>query len=244
MEVGYKALNDNIDPGPLGLHHTVFMYKEFFESKDYDWWRPVQKGDIVVDVGTCVGFFSCNALDYGASKVYMIEPNKELLKIAIKNSIEYVIDAVESPVVPVHAAIGLDASHVNHVFCGTDEISNEIDFPVISFNDFIDKYEIDHIDYLKLDCEGGEYAILTDENYDWISQNVRHIAMEVHLNSDEEAPRDFIKFRNSFLKPFLDSGNVRFMHTDLLQNIYDDESILGKNYSKVPREFMMYILNN
>ena len=49
--------------------------------------------------------FSCHALDSGASKVYMIEPNQHLLKTAINNTLPYVINEVESKVVPCHAAI-------------------------------------------------------------------------------------------------------------------------------------------
>lgn len=241
MKNGYKALNDNINPGPLGLHHATFMYNEFFITRDYDWWRPVLKGDIVVDVGACVGFFSCNALDLGASKVYMLEPNKELLKIAIQNSIEYVIDASECPIVPVNAAIGLNQSHFNNVFTNINKNETDIKFPIMTFNDFITKYEIDHIDYLKLDCEGGEYSILTKENLDWISKNVGHIAMEVHLRSDDTAPIEFIKFREEFLRPFLNKGQVKFMNHQLIENIEKDDAIINKNYSVVPAEFMMYI---
>lgn len=240
MIEGYKALNDNIDPGPLGLWHAVTMHKEFFVSRDYDWWGLVKKDDVVVDVGACVGFFSCTALDYGASKVYMLEPNKELLKVCIKNTMEYVIDAPVSPVVPIHAAIGDDESHTKHVF-NVEGVDNS--FPTISFSDFISKYQIDHIDYLKLDCEGGEYSILTPENLDWISKNVGHIAMEVHLRADGDSTEKFIQMRDNFLAHFVKQGKVKFQSADMISRIFDDKAILNKDYSKVPAEFMIYILN-
>lgn len=243
MKEGYKALNIEMDTGPLGMVHDMIMYREFFITRDYDWWRPVRKGDVVVDVGACVGFFSCTALDYGAKKVYMLEPNKELLKICVKNTLEYVIDAPESPVIPVHAAIGEDPKHMNHIFGDVADLTR-LDFPLIPFMDFVKKFDLQHIDYLKLDCEGGEYSVLTPENYEWISKNVDHIAMEVHLRSDETAPADFIKFRDGFLKPFIEQGKVRFMAQDMISRIFDDKAILNRDYSRVPAEFMMYILIN
>ena len=35
----------------------------------------------------------------------------------------------------------------------------------ITFKKFIDLYGIHKIDFLKTDCEGGEYDIFTDENF-------------------------------------------------------------------------------
>jgi len=239
MDKNYKALNENIDCGTLSIHHISNMREEFFVTKDYEWWGKVQPGDIVVDIGACVGMFSCLALDEGASKVYMVEPNKELLKLAMKNTQEYVINKPTSPVVPIHGAIVSNESHLKHIYN-----SNQAgDYKRFTFRQLLDTYNIDKIDYLKIDCEGGEYDIFTTENIEWIDKNVKHIAVEMHLRHYENGGWDFIKFRNEFLKHFIDKGTVRFMSTLLHNRIYNDAAILNKNYDVFPPEFMLYIIN-
>lgn len=233
----YEALNQYIDCGPLDLNHNANMYKEFFIRKDYEWWGNVKPGDVVVDIGACVGFFSCLALDKGASKVYMMEPNKDLLKVGIKNTIEYVINKPTSPVVPVHAAITGHEGHLQHVY--QEQFAG--DFTRYTFKDFIQSFKINKIDYLKLDCEGGEYNVLNKENLEYIVRNVRHIAVEVHLGHHEQGSQEFIQFRDEFLKHFIDQDRVRYMDNGIAERIWDTEAIIRGD--GLPREFMIYILN-
>jgi FkbM family methyltransferase len=237
--MNHNALNINMDMGTLDIDHISNMRKEFFVNKDYEWWDKVQPGDIVVDVGTCVGMFSCLALDSGASKVYMIEPNRELLETAIKNTNPYVINAKESPVVPCHAAIMNNENMIQHVY-NADKAG---EFKPFTFMEFINHYDIKKIDYLKIDCEGGEYDILTKENADWIYENVGHIAVEVHRRHAKSGPSDIIKMRDGFLKRYFDEGKVKFQHKQVAESIWYDTDIKQSNYNTLPAEFMVYFTN-
>lgn len=225
-----KALHLHMETGPLCMHTIGMLGIEFFKRKDYEWWVKVQPGDVCVDIGACNGMFTALALDSGASKVYSLEPNREIMQALITNMYDYIVDQTERRVIPVNYAIGSNPSHVGNVFL-TD------DFKVMSFKDFIKKYDIQHIDYLKLDCEGGEYDVLTEENYDFISKNVKHIAVEIHLRSSKDAPQKFIEMRDTFIDRWKSEGNrVTFMNPSLDKAIYNDELIL-----KTPGEFMMYM---
>lgn len=232
-----KALNINIDCGPLDIDHISNMRTEFFSRMDYDWWGEVEPGDVVVDVGACVGFFTCGALDKGASRVYAIEPNRELLQLVMKNAFDYIQNQPYSPVVPIHAAMANDPKHTKHVY---DEGS---EFPIMSFNDLILGHNITYIDYLKVDCEGGEYSFLTKENLPWLFDNVRHMAIEIHLRATKTGKEDFIKFRDEFLKPFFDAGRVYFMNPEYKNTIWNNDAIHNEEFEKVPAEFMIYIKN-
>lgn len=237
--MNHNTLNINMDMGTLDIDHISNMRREFFFNKDYEWWDQPKPGDVVVDVGTCVGMFSCLALDSGASKVYMVEPNRELLETAMRNTDKYTINAKERMVVPCHAAIMNNEHNVKHVY--NSAAAGE--FVPLTFREFIDFYEIEKIDYLKVDCEGGEYDIFTKENLDWIYNNVGHIALEVHRRHSTSGPADFKRFRDDFLKFYQDKGKVQYQHAFLAEAIWDDEAIKQESFDYLPAEFMVYFTN-
>ena len=193
--MNHNTLNINMDMGFLDMDHVANMRREFFINKDYEWWDQPQPGDVVVDVGTCVGMFSCLALDSGASKVYMIEPNKHLLDTAMKNTSPYVINQKDSKVVPCHAAIMHKADHITHIY---DEDSAG-DFKPLTFMEFVEFYDIKKIDYLKIDCEGGEYGIFNEMNMPYLLENVKHMAVEFHLSCYPGAAKQWQKVRDKLL---------------------------------------------
>jgi FkbM family methyltransferase len=60
-----------------GYDYPIFW--EIFINGDYEQ-EPscvVENGDVVLDIGANKGFFTLNALQKGASKVYSVEPVKE-----------------------------------------------------------------------------------------------------------------------------------------------------------------------
>ena len=67
-------------------------------------------------------------------------------------------------------------------------------------------YGLDKIDFLKTDCEGGEYDIFNLGNYDFIKNNIRKIVGEWHLSDpyhpDVELSKKFRIFRDTFLVKF------------------------------------------
>lgn len=62
-------------------------------------------------------------------------------------------------------------------------------------------YNIKKIDFLKSDCEGGEYDIFNEENFEWIIKNVKKISGEWHLHNSS-LKNKFKKFRDLYLKHF------------------------------------------
>lgn len=193
--------------------HT--QYYEFFNRKTYDWWYEVREGDICVDIGSCIGMFTCMALDKGASKVYSVEPNPTLLRTTMKNAFPYICNREQPPVVPINAFIGNERDNAFGTF-DKDEV------PSLSFIELIEKYNIKHIDYLKIDCEGGEYEILTKENLGWIKEYVKHIAVEVHIDTVPDSRERFKQFRKDFLYDFEDY-KIRFCRKDAEEKTYADE---------------------
>ena len=140
----------------------------------YDRYYQVNSNDIVVDIGSNIGLFSITALARNAKKLYLIEPNIHLLKTSMYNCIEYSVNNPNVHVVPINYAISSEQD--NFIIHGPS-----CEFKTISFSNLINQYNIEHIDFLKIDCEGGKYDIFSQENINYLKNNVNHIAVEMHI---------------------------------------------------------------
>jgi hypothetical protein len=107
--------------------------------------------------------------------------------------------------------------------------SHEGTFSTIKFSTFIKNYGIDKIDFLKLDCEGGEYNIITNENIHWILNNVTHIVGEWHLG-DPLLKTKFRWFRDNHISKFKEV-QVKAVNTgdDITSEIWDEAIVEQKH---------------
>ena len=60
------------------------------------------------------------------------------------------------------------------------ENGKKIKIKSITFKEFLKLNKINHIDFLKIDCEGGEVFVFIEENKDFIKNNVNKIVLEFH----------------------------------------------------------------
>jgi hypothetical protein len=80
-----------------------------------------------------------------------------------------------------------------------DEMTESV--PTFSFREFLDNQGINKIDFLKCDCEGGEYDVFNIENLCWLKKNLGVCSGEWHLNTTELKEK-FREFRDVFLRVF------------------------------------------
>jgi FkbM family methyltransferase len=231
-----KYLNYDLRTDGVNLLDTNSMFHELFQRKDYDWWYEIQPGDIVVDLGACVGFFTCHALDKGASKVYAVEANRNHLKTLCYNVADHWIDTGESPVVPIHGAIGINDRYALNYY-GEDTTA-----PRYELMDLVYKYQIHEIDYLKIDIEGAEFDIFSQKNMLFLKHHVKHISVEFHLDAFREAPYEWIEFRDKICKNF-NMEKVRFLKHEDHALAHDNEKLRGEWPIGWGSSFMLYITN-
>ena len=226
-----KLFPRNFDWGGFSEELIRSFKIEFERQNTYEKFCKVKQSDVVVDIGSSVGSFTYSILDSKPKIVYCIEPSKELFGSLVRNTSKYV---TEVPIVYVNKAISNDRNQVK-AFSGNQNVyGGNFDFDTIKFKEFIDEYKIEKIDFLKLDCEGGEYDIFTEENIDWILNNVKNIAGEFHLTYPG-CKEKFKHFRDNFLELFddyiiLTNGNQNVLKgvvLDVTDWIYDKNFFNG-----------------
>jgi|TARA_B110000093_G_scaffold182511_1_gene229332 FkbM family methyltransferase len=153
----------------------------------------VKEGDIVVDIGASVGTFTYSILDKNPKHVFCLEPSKGVFPHLVKNTLGY-------PVTQINKAIAKGNGTTDALLDPVYGNKNNY-YETITFSTFINLFNIKNIDFLKLDCEGGEYDIFTDENIDFLLNNVGCIVGEFHLGWYYEKPL-FRNLRDKYLSRF------------------------------------------
>lgn len=226
------------DWGKLPREVSESIDIEFRNPDIYQEWRKIQEGDIVVDIGASVGPFTKIAAEKGASKIFTVEPSKNLMNAIRNNTISY-----KDKIVYVNKAISNSPNVREESVVFLDEEA----YDAITFKDFIKENNIEKIDFLKIDCEGGEYSIFTEENLEFLKNNVNMIVAEFHLRySFLDQRNKFIKVRDNILPKFSNYKIISCKYQpiqpghniDLTEYMQDNDFVM--NYQQ---EFLVYIQN-
>jgi FkbM family methyltransferase len=208
-----------------GFKETV--EQEIFVDKIYERYFAVEEGDVVFDIGASLGPFTYSILDKNPSHVFAMEPSFEEFKTLVLNT-------RQGPVTHINKGIAdiIGEFEFEYVF----NKKNENKLYSTTFKKLISDYNIKQIDFLKSDCEGGEYDIFNSENLFWIKENVKKISGEWHLRTPE-LKQKFRVFRDTYLRLFPNHQVLSFNGIDIKWNLWNEEFI--DYYS----EIMIYIDN-
>lgn len=167
----------------LKIHQQINSLSQIEEdTSNYERFFKVQNGDVVVDIGAHVGMFTKNHVNK-ASKIIALEPDplffKELQKYSKSNIF------ITNYAISKDNGVAYIKSDGNANSIDIEQKNNSVLINTISFKELLNKYNLDKIDFLKIDCEGGEYDIFNDENVFWLSNNCKNIAGEFHIHNAE-----------------------------------------------------------
>ena len=208
-----------------GFRETV--EREIFVDKIYERHVQVEEGDVVFDIGASLGPFTFSILDKTPSQVFVFEPSYEEFKTLVLNT-------RHGNVTHINKGIGNTVGEFN--FTGVFDLTGNYKLYSTTFKKVIEDYNIQKIDFLKTDCESGEYDIFTLENLFWIKNNVRKISGEWHL-ATPELKEKFKIFRDVYLRVFPNFRIFSFDGIDITWSIWNDDFIPYYN------EIMIYIDN-
>lgn len=208
-----------------GFKETVLQ--EIFIEKVYERFFEVEEGDVVFDVGASLGPFTFSIIDKNPSQVFAFEPSFEEFKTLVLNTRH---------------------GNVTHINKGISDKIGQFDFEFVfdqtgghkmystTFQKVISDYNIKKIDFLKTDCETGEYDIFNSENIFWIKQNVKKIVGEWHLNQPWMKDK-FRVFRDTYLRLF---PNHKVCSLDGIDRSID---VWSEDFIQIYREITIYIDN-
>ena len=208
-----------------GFRETV--EREIFVDKIYERHVQVEEGDVVFDIGASLGPFTFSILDKNPSQVFVFEPSYEEFKTLVLNT-------RHGNVTHINKGIGNTVGEFD--FTGVFDVSGNHKLYSTTFSKVINDYNIQKIDFLKTDCESGEYDIFTLENLFWIKNNVRKISGEWHL-ATPELKEKFRIFRDVYLRVFPNFKIFSFDGIDITWSIWNDDFI------PYYHEIMIYIDN-
>jgi FkbM family methyltransferase len=142
---------------------------------------------VVIDVGGFIGDFSLYAVKrLNARRVIVCEPSPRNWALLLKNIAN---NGYEDRIEPVNKAV-TDGGNVMMNIDAPDESQCMVSayypselplsaVPGISLGDLLRDHAVESVDLLKIDCEGGEFAILESTPADVFSR-IRNIVFEYH----------------------------------------------------------------
>ena len=155
-----------------GFKETII--KEIFEDRIYEKYFEVEEGDVVFDIGASLGPFTYSILHKNPSHVFTFEPSFEEFKTLVLNT-------RQGPVTHINKGISNIIGEFEFEYVFNDDNGQKL--YSTTFSKTLSDYNIQKIDFLKSDCEGGEYDIFNIENLFWIKENVKKISGEWHLRT-------------------------------------------------------------
>ena len=200
--------------GDTGVIRDEFLANEIFTLDCYEHIYPVKEGDIVLDLGASIGPFTWKVMDR-ALKVYAVEPMIDLIPTIKKNTDGFPVTIINEVLSPNNGEVEFNDGCINTF---EPKMVKTVDFKTL-----LKENNIDKIDYIKTDCEGGEYALINDINLPWIKENVRNIVGEWHLAvGNEDLKADFRYFRDKFLPQFKNFEVYSIDNCDIKWDLYNE----------------------
>ncbi len=169
---------------------------------------------IIVDLGANIGLVSMHLMPY-AKKIISVEPTPNHFKI-----LEYFTHDIPN-IYRLCGAIS-DKRGTSTFFMLHDSTENslvdkrggmEIQVETYTLKDIIDLYDIDTIDFLKIDIEGSEIQFLSDNNIDTMNKHVKKFFIEFH----DVNGLSYTQYREKYQNIFKEMGwNVELISVDVL----------------------------
>jgi FkbM family methyltransferase len=176
----FHLVPENGKKNIISVLNEIICYETYSNE-----WIDIEEGDTVVDIGFNYGLFSITSKMKKPKKIIGFEPNPKLYKIFSENFkgdgiqlYNYAVSNKDSKVIFYEngdSAMSTIKEDVNKEYR-----QDYFEVDAISINTLINAFNLDKIDYLKVDCEGSEFDIFESFPEEYLTNNVKKIALEFH----------------------------------------------------------------
>jgi FkbM family methyltransferase len=211
-----KTRKDGAHPINLRLPGAdVYTYEQIFMDEEYKF-NTQQHPKTIIDAGANIGLTAIYFTNkYPNAKIIAIEPEKSNFDLLTKNIASYPnITAIQAAVWHKNEKINLvDPGLGEWGFMTEDADSaekikaaarHEVD--AMTIDRIMEKFNLDHVDILKIDVEGAEKEVFADSSA-WINK-VDSIIAELHERMKTGANRSFYNGSNGFDNEWQRGENV------------------------------------
>jgi FkbM family methyltransferase len=143
----------------------------------------------MIDLGASMGPFTYSILPNNPKQCYVVEPLSYQIEVLQKNVGKENVKIIQGAIT--------DKKRINIKWDGISE-----SVPTFTFKEFLENNKIEKIDFLKCDCEGGEYDVFQPSNINFL-KTIPKIVTEFHMRDDENFHKcKFRWFRDNILNQF------------------------------------------
>lgn len=182
------------------------ILRDIFYNREYSDFFPFYEESVIVDVGAHYGYFSLFASMNSDenSSIIAIEPAKDNYEILWKNITDCGLNNIKTLNMALSDAQGVQdlfksRSYNYSLFSkGSNLLSSHqsIKIETLTLSGLFEKFNLQRIDFLKMDCEGAEYPVLLNSDNDILSK-ITTISLEFHdLKSREHTGNELARHLN------------------------------------------------
>jgi FkbM family methyltransferase len=198
--------------------------EEIFEGNTYERFFEVEEGDVVVDLGASLGPFTYKILPKNPKQCYVVEPISHQINILKKNVGQENVKIIQGAIT--------DKKKIEITW---DDMTESV--PTFTFKELLEENNISKIDFLKCDCEGGEYDVFQPTNIKFL-KTIPKIVTEFHLRDDESFNKcKFRWFRDNILPQF---DNIQIYSVDGIDIKWD---LWNDHFIEYYNEIIIYMDN-
>lgn len=170
------------------VFRDIFLFREYDISFDF-------VPEYIIDAGANVGYFSVlYSSKFPNAKIIAIEPESSNFEVLTKNIEKFPnVHAVNAGLWPTSTFLKVvDLQKTGNWGFVVKEVSNseKYDVKTVTVSELLERYNFDRIDILKIDIEGAEKELFSENYESWLGK-VRVIIIELHDYMREGAADNF-----------------------------------------------------